>query len=112
MYPVSCGSALERVVIAPGYNIIDMINMHFLGNVNFFDWVLVSRLSLVVKFWTLLVTGPLDVSNCVATWIFGTNILQIFSKVEIFMRQQDQFGNLVSGLYAFDDQVVEICLYL
>ena len=61
----------------------------------------------MVKFWTLLVTGPLDVSNCVATWNFGTNILQIFSKVEIFIRQQDQFGNLVSGLYAFDDQVVE-----
>lgn len=55
----------------------------------------------------LLVTGPLDVSNCVATWNFGTNILQIFSKVKIFIRQQDQYGNLVPGLYAFDATVVE-----
>ncbi|KAJ9699630.1 hypothetical protein PVL29_005479 [Vitis rotundifolia] len=51
--------------------------------------------------------GPLDVSNCVATWNFGTNVLQIFSEVEIFIHQQDQYGNLVSGLYAFDAQVVE-----
>lgn len=51
--------------------------------------------------------GPLDVANCVATWNFGTNVLQIFSKVEIFIHQQDQYGNLVSGLYAFDAQVVE-----
>lgn len=54
-----------------------------------------------------IVTGPLDVANCVATWNFGTNVLQIFSKVEIFIHQQDQYGNLVSGLYAFDAQVVE-----
>lgn len=54
-----------------------------------------------------IATGPLDVTNCVATWNFGTNVLQIFSKVEIFIHQQDQYGNLVSGLYAFDAQVVE-----
>ncbi|XP_050214679.1 protein GAMETE EXPRESSED 2 isoform X2 [Mercurialis annua] len=51
--------------------------------------------------------GPLDVSNCLAKWKFETNIWQIFSKMEIFVNQQDQYGNLVSGLYDFDADIIE-----
>ncbi|GLU08406.1 hypothetical protein SLE2022_253210 [Rubroshorea leprosula] len=51
--------------------------------------------------------GPLDVSNCVAKWNYEGNAWEIFSKMEIFIYQQDQYGNLVSGLYAFDADVVE-----
>ncbi|WCJ41413.1 gamete expressed 2 [Euphorbia peplus] len=51
--------------------------------------------------------GPLDVSNCLAIWKFETNIWQIFSKMEVSIRQQDQYGNLVSGLYEFDADVIE-----
>ncbi|XP_042475606.1 protein GAMETE EXPRESSED 2 [Macadamia integrifolia] len=51
--------------------------------------------------------GLLDTSNCLAKWNYETNALQIFSKLEIFIHQQDQYGNLVPGLYAFDAQVVE-----
>ncbi|XP_043719038.1 protein GAMETE EXPRESSED 2 isoform X2 [Telopea speciosissima] len=53
------------------------------------------------------IQGPLDISNCLAKWNYETNALQIFSKLEIFIHQQDQYGNLVPGLYAFDAQVVE-----
>lgn len=52
-------------------------------------------------------SGPLDVPSCVAEWKFQTNSWQIFSKVEIFIRQLDQYGNLVPGLYEFDADVVE-----
>ncbi|KAJ4955934.1 hypothetical protein NE237_012717 [Protea cynaroides] len=51
--------------------------------------------------------GPLDISNCLAKWNYEINALQIFSKLEIFIHQQDQYGNLVPGLYAFDAQVIE-----
>ena len=33
--------------------------------------------------------------------------MQIFSKLEIFIHQKDQFGNLVPGFYAFDARVVQ-----
>lgn len=98
---------MPRLVIAPCYRIIELTIMHFHGNVNFFDWILVSLSFSIDEILDSLVTGPLDVSNCVATWNFGTNILQIFSKVKIFIRQHDQYGNLVPGLYAFDVTVVE-----
>lgn len=32
---------------------------------------------------------------------------QIFSKMEIFIHQQDQYGNIASGFYEFDADVVE-----
>lgn len=32
---------------------------------------------------------------------------QIFSKMEIFIHQLDQYGNLVPGLYVFDADIVE-----
>lgn len=51
--------------------------------------------------------GPLDVSNCVARWNFEMNEWQIFSKMEVFLHQQDQYGNLVPGLYEFDADVIE-----
>ncbi|XP_043812254.1 protein GAMETE EXPRESSED 2 isoform X4 [Manihot esculenta] len=51
--------------------------------------------------------GPLDISNCLPKWKFETNAWQIFSKMEIFIHQQDQYGNLVSGLYEFDADIVE-----
>ncbi|CAM8993172.1 unnamed protein product [Rhodiola kirilowii] len=51
--------------------------------------------------------GALDVTSCVAEWSLGTNILQIFSKMELFIHQNDRYGNLVQGWYAFDAQVVE-----
>ncbi|KAK9288766.1 hypothetical protein L1049_017230 [Liquidambar formosana] len=51
--------------------------------------------------------GQLDVSKCEAEWNFGTNSLQLFSKMELFIHQKDQYGNLVPGMYAFDAQVVE-----
>ncbi|CAL5413093.1 unnamed protein product [Camellia sinensis] len=49
----------------------------------------------------------LDVSNCVANWNIETNFFQLFSKMEIFIHQRDQYGNLVPGLYQFDVEVIE-----
>uniref|UniRef100_A0A7N0UQ31 GEX2 N-terminal Ig-like domain-containing protein n=1 Tax=Kalanchoe fedtschenkoi TaxID=63787 RepID=A0A7N0UQ31_KALFE len=51
--------------------------------------------------------GPLDVSSCAAEWSLGTNVLQIFSKMELFIHQNDRYSNVVQGWYAFDAQVVE-----
>ncbi|XP_010512519.1 PREDICTED: LOW QUALITY PROTEIN: protein GAMETE EXPRESSED 2-like [Camelina sativa] len=52
-------------------------------------------------------SGPLDVSNCVSLWKSELNTWQIFSKMDIFLHQRDPFGNLVSGFYEFDADVVE-----
>ncbi|PIA61321.1 hypothetical protein AQUCO_00300691v1 [Aquilegia coerulea] len=51
--------------------------------------------------------GSLDITKCLAKWNYETNALQIFSKLEIFIHQLDQFGNLVPGLYEFDVRVIE-----
>ncbi|PSR92570.1 Protein GAMETE EXPRESSED like [Actinidia chinensis var. chinensis] len=51
--------------------------------------------------------GALDVSNCVANWSIQTNSFQLFSKMETFIHQRDQYGNLVPGLYQFDVEVIE-----
>ncbi|XP_026453766.1 protein GAMETE EXPRESSED 2-like isoform X1 [Papaver somniferum] len=51
--------------------------------------------------------GSVDISNCLAKWNYDTYVLQIFSKLEIFVYQQDEFGNLVPGLYDFDALVIE-----
>ncbi|XP_062175751.1 protein GAMETE EXPRESSED 2-like isoform X3 [Alnus glutinosa] len=51
--------------------------------------------------------GPLEISNCMATWNFEPNGWQLFSKMEIFIQQKDQYGNFVPGLYEFDAEVVE-----
>ncbi|KAJ4826072.1 hypothetical protein Tsubulata_041704 [Turnera subulata] len=42
-----------------------------------------------------------------AKWKYETNAWQIFSKMEILVHQQDQYGNLVPGFYEFDANVVE-----
>ncbi|MED6140343.1 hypothetical protein PIB30_092281, partial [Stylosanthes scabra] len=52
-------------------------------------------------------SGPVDVSNCVAKWNIDSHSWQISSKMEIFIHQLDQYGNLVPGLYPFDAEVVE-----
>ncbi|ESQ32377.1 hypothetical protein EUTSA_v10005444mg, partial [Eutrema salsugineum] len=52
-------------------------------------------------------SGPLDVSNCLSIWKSELNTWQIFSKMEILLHQRDRFGNLVSGFYEFDADVVE-----
>lgn len=60
------------------------------------------------SYYKLIVTaGPLEVSNCVVKWDFEPNAWQLYSKMEIFIHQQDQYGNLVPGLYEFDAEVVE-----
>ncbi|KAH8502369.1 hypothetical protein H0E87_013897 [Populus deltoides] len=51
--------------------------------------------------------GPVDVSNCEATWKFETNVWQIFSKMETCIHQKDKYGNPVLGFYEFDTNVVE-----
>ncbi|XP_073117986.1 protein GAMETE EXPRESSED 2 isoform X4 [Elaeis guineensis] len=51
--------------------------------------------------------GPLDIAKSVCKWKYGTNYLQIFSKLEIFIHQQDLFGNLVPGFCPFDARVVQ-----
>ncbi|XP_027338299.1 protein GAMETE EXPRESSED 2 [Abrus precatorius] len=51
--------------------------------------------------------GAIDVSNCIAKWRFDPHAWQLASKMEIFVHQLDQYGNLVSGLYPFDAEVVE-----
>ncbi|XP_058212496.1 protein GAMETE EXPRESSED 2 [Rhododendron vialii] len=51
--------------------------------------------------------GALDVSNCEANWITETSSFQLFSKMEAFVHQRDQYGNLVPGLYQFDVEVIE-----
>ena len=54
-----------------------------------------------------LVTGPVEVSNSVAKWKHEPNAWQLYSKMELFIHQQDQFGNLVPGLYDFDAEIIE-----
>ncbi|OIW14092.1 hypothetical protein TanjilG_11437 [Lupinus angustifolius] len=51
--------------------------------------------------------GPVEVSNCIAKWNIEPHAWQLASKMEIFIHQLDQYGNLVSGLYPFDAEVVE-----
>ncbi|XP_057755577.1 protein GAMETE EXPRESSED 2 [Arachis stenosperma] len=52
-------------------------------------------------------SGPVDVSKCVAKWNIDSHAWQLSSKMEIFIHQLDQYGNLVSGLYPFDAEVVQ-----
>ncbi|CAJ2658466.1 unnamed protein product [Trifolium pratense] len=51
--------------------------------------------------------GVIDVTKCVAKWKIEHHAWQLSSKMEIFIHQLDQYGNLVSGLYPFDAEVVE-----
>ncbi|KAJ0984925.1 hypothetical protein J5N97_003281 [Dioscorea zingiberensis] len=51
--------------------------------------------------------GPFNITNSLGKWKYGTNSLQIFSKLEMFVYQQDRFGNLVPGSFPFDARVIE-----
>ncbi|XAR57061.1 hypothetical protein NMG60_11025073 [Bertholletia excelsa] len=51
--------------------------------------------------------GVLDVAKCEPIWNIETNSFQLFSKMETFIHQWDQYGNLVPGLYPFDVEVIE-----
>ncbi|KAM0880709.1 hypothetical protein ACQ4PT_033403 [Festuca glaucescens] len=55
----------------------------------------------------LLDTGPIDIAKSTADWKHGTNVLQIFSKLEIFINQKDLYGNLVPEIHPFDAAVLE-----
>lgn len=55
----------------------------------------------------LCIPGAIDVSNCMAKWNIEPHAWQLASKMEIFIHQLDQYGNLVSGLYPFDADIVE-----
>lgn len=69
---------------------------------------LVCTLSSLINFLPFFtIPGPIDVSNCVAKWSFKPKAWQLASKMEILIHQQDQYGNLVPGLYAFDAEIVE-----
>ena len=49
----------------------------------------------------------MDVPSCVPEWNVETKSFQLFSVMETYIRQQDKYGNLVSGLYPFDVEVME-----
>ncbi|KAL0414762.1 UNVERIFIED_CONTAM: protein GAMETE EXPRESSED 2 [Sesamum radiatum] len=51
--------------------------------------------------------GKLDVHSCKAQWNIETKYFQLFTTMEGFIHQHDQYGNLVSGLYAFEIEVIE-----
>ncbi|KAI0514236.1 hypothetical protein KFK09_010271 [Dendrobium nobile] len=54
-----------------------------------------------------VISGLLNVTNSITKWKHEINSLQIFSKLQIFIHQKDQFGNLVPGFYPFDAQVIQ-----
>ncbi|KAL6655553.1 hypothetical protein ACP70R_006379 [Stipagrostis hirtigluma subsp. patula] len=60
-----------------------------------------SPLPLTVK------PGALDIAKSAIIWKRGTNFLQIFSKLEIFVHQKDSFGNLVPEIHPFDARLFE-----
>ncbi|OEL30159.1 Protein GAMETE EXPRESSED 2 [Dichanthelium oligosanthes] len=51
--------------------------------------------------------GLLNIAKSTCSWKHGTNNLQIFSKLEIFIHQKDSFGNIVPEIHPFDAQVVD-----
>ncbi|XP_062193705.1 protein GAMETE EXPRESSED 2 isoform X2 [Phragmites australis] len=51
--------------------------------------------------------GLLDIAKSTCSWKHGTNILQIFSKLEIFIYQKDTFGNIVPEIHPFNALVVD-----
>ncbi|XP_072977217.1 protein GAMETE EXPRESSED 2 [Typha angustifolia] len=51
--------------------------------------------------------GPLDMTNSLGKWRYGSNFLQIFSRLEILIHQRDSFGNLVPAFHSLDARVVE-----
>lgn len=74
---------------------------------SFFFLPCVLQLSIFFSSLHYHLPGSIDVSNCMAKWNFKPKAWQLASKMEILIHQQDQHGNLVSGLYPFDAEVVE-----
>ncbi|GJY30420.1 protein gamete expressed 2 isoform X1 [Tanacetum coccineum] len=50
--------------------------------------------------------GALDVGNCMPEWSREVKSYQLSSKMETFIHQRDNHGNLVPGLHEFDIQVL------
>nr|GEZ17653.1 hypothetical protein [Tanacetum cinerariifolium] len=50
--------------------------------------------------------GALDVGNCMPEWSREVKYYQLSSKMETFIHQRDNHGNLVPGLHGFDIQVL------
>ncbi|XP_020090197.1 protein GAMETE EXPRESSED 2 isoform X6 [Ananas comosus] len=93
-----------------GWNEAGYISLEFVPKLagNFFLHVYGDNKSLSGSPLPLIVKpGPLDMKKSMGMWKCGTNFLQIFSKLEIFVHQQDSFGNLVPGFYPFDARVVK-----
>ena len=55
----------------------------------------------------LQISGVLNIEKSTCSWKHGTNALQIFSKLELFIYQKDSFGNIVPEMHPFDAQVVD-----
>ncbi|KAG6516122.1 hypothetical protein ZIOFF_026570 [Zingiber officinale] len=51
--------------------------------------------------------GSIDIRNTLGKWKYKTNAFQVFSRLEMFIYQRDQFENLVPGFYPFDACVTE-----
>ncbi|KAL3648666.1 hypothetical protein CASFOL_005069 [Castilleja foliolosa] len=56
----------------------------------------------------LVIPGNLDVHSCIAGLNVETNYFQLFSTMEGTINRQDKFGNLISELYAFDIEVIDL----
>ncbi|KAK1390459.1 Gamete expressed 2 [Heracleum sosnowskyi] len=54
-----------------------------------------------------VIPGVLDVPSCVPQWKAATKFFQLFSTMETHIHQRDKYGNLVSGLYSFDIEIIE-----
>ena len=54
----------------------------------------------------LQISGVLNIEKSTCSWKHGSNTLQIFSKLELFIHQKDSFGNIVPEMHPFDAQVV------
>ena len=54
----------------------------------------------------LQISGVLNIEKSTCSWKHGSNTLQIFSKLELFIHQKDSFGNTVPEMHPFDAQVV------
>lgn len=81
--------------------------MYLVNNVFIFSVYTLFTYQFSSLFYNTRSPGPIDVSNCVAKWSFKPKAWQLASKMEILIHQQDQYGNLVPGLYAFDAEIVE-----
>jgi hypothetical protein len=52
-------------------------------------------------------SGPFDPAKSIGKWRHDTNIICIFSMLELLIYQKDGFGNPVPGIHPFDAWVVK-----